>query len=64
MWWHKNPAEIRMSEVLLNGKRPMVTMDMAADTQDWVAELTFEKATRHDLRLCVEALRNAGRSSR
>lgn len=32
----------------------LVTADKAAQTKDWVAEVTFGKATRHDLRLRVE----------
>jgi len=39
---------------LLEGKPVLVTADKAAETKDWVAEVTFEKATRHDLRLRVE----------
>ena len=39
-------ADFPMSEDMLNGKRPLVTMDKSADTNDWVTELTFENAIR------------------
>lgn len=39
---------------MLEGRRVLVADAKAGEAAEWVPELTFEKATRHDLRLRVE----------
>ncbi|MCX6866026.1 MAG: metallophosphoesterase [Verrucomicrobia bacterium] len=39
---------------LLEGMPVLVTADKAVETNNWVPSVTFDKATRHDLRLRVE----------